>query len=1090
MSLKINAVVNSQLLTLLFAGSTVVFASAPVRLAAANAVGLSQGKLTAEPSGGASYQLPIVVSPGSAGIQPKLAFQYSSGGRNGALGVGWSVSGVSAISRAPQTRAQDGGIHGVDMTLADRYSLDGQRLIAIVGADGYAGSGYRTEINSFTKVISNGASGNGPATFTARTKSGLIYTFGGANGASYIPPGRTDGTILTWLVSKVQDHAGNYMTFSYTSEGNLSSVNYTMNDGAGLSSYASVVFTYAASRPDPATGYVAGSAIRMNQRLSRVISYYGSQIVRQYDLAYEVSANTGKSRLISITEGTGTQTYPPTVFTWDNDPNSIMVRSSLAADTQSLNNWVQGDFDGDGLCDTARASGNKIQIYKVGINGLVATGSFTSSQTFDSTTDTWLQSDFDGDGKLDLVRVHGQSGNPVVFTLFTNTGTNGSGTAFTQSNATISGATHNFYPSHIYMAMDVNGDGKLDIVCINGVDPLTGNPQPLKIKVFLNNPDGNAPGTLVGQTWNYSSAPNDPATGSPDDCKQNDQWFAGDFNGDGLADLAKLMPDNSTQSVRVYLNQNGSYLAAHWINQSGKFFRSDGITRAYTWAVGDFNGDGLIDFVRIPKSNNPDNTTTADVFLSTGSVSTRFTAAQAWLTLTAPERGVVQAGDYNGDGRSDLTVISDYFESNSTLDPALDSPTVDDSALADPADGSGYNIDSVDSSAETVASTGYTVTTTRDVYLSNGGGFYLASTGPDMVMQSSSPKPRAKNLTADFTGDGKEDLIRIFATYLNIYLSNPGYQDLMRSITDGMGAKTSVDYQPLTGINGIPVFTKSTDAVRPAIDLIEPMPVVASIAYDNGLGAVGSAGSTYSVSYRYEGLKADPLRGMLGFRAIEAIDNRVVDGQASTIRVHTKSWLKQGFPYTGMLERASSYLAAASATKSLTDHSGLLSDAITLYAAGPTENAKVYFPYAQDSHVYSWDLTGAQTNDTETIAQQMDAYGNTLTSVVKTRNLPSTNFFIKTTTSSYDVSTSNWRIGQVTGSSVLSQAPGQPNVTRTSGFGYNANNGQVGSETVEPDGASWMSTDYASDAFGNGKKSTSTGNDIVARIHPTNQHVR
>src|SRR5205814_3124613 len=147
----------------------------------ATAVGLSQGKLSADPSGGLGYDIPILVSPGTAGIQPKLSFHYSSGGRNGALGVGWSISGVSAIARAPQTRSQDGGIHGVDMTLADRYSLDGQRLIAIVGADGYAGSGYRTEINSFTKVISNGASGNGPATFTARTKSGLIYTFGGAN---------------------------------------------------------------------------------------------------------------------------------------------------------------------------------------------------------------------------------------------------------------------------------------------------------------------------------------------------------------------------------------------------------------------------------------------------------------------------------------------------------------------------------------------------------------------------------------------------------------------------------------------------------------------------------------------------------------------------------------------------------------------------------------------------------------------------------------------------------------------------------------------------------------------------------------------
>jgi hypothetical protein len=267
--------------------------AASPRILKASAVGLSQGKLSADPSGGASYDMPIVVSPGTAGMHPKLSFHYSSGGRNGSLGVGWSISGISAITRAPQTRAQDNGsVHGVDMTLADRYSMDGQRLIAIVGTDGYAGTEYRTELNSFTKVISNGAAGNGPSTFTAWTKSGLIYTFGGANGASYVPPGRADGTILSWMISKIQDQAGNYMTFQYTSEGNLSSVNYTMNDAGALASYASVVFTYDATRPDPAVGYVVGSGISMNQRLSGVTSYYSTSVVRHYDLAYQVSANT------------------------------------------------------------------------------------------------------------------------------------------------------------------------------------------------------------------------------------------------------------------------------------------------------------------------------------------------------------------------------------------------------------------------------------------------------------------------------------------------------------------------------------------------------------------------------------------------------------------------------------------------------------------------------------------------------------------------------------------------------------------------------------------------------------------------------
>ena len=216
------------------------------------------------------------------------------------------------------------------MTLADRYSMDGQRLIAIVGTDGYAGTEYRTELNSFTKIISNSASGNGPATFTAWTKSGLIYTFGGANGASFIPVGRADGTILTWLLSKVQDQAGNYMTFSYTAEGNLSRVDYTANDGAALASYASVVFTYDATRPDPAFGYVAGSQVTMNQRLNGVTSYYGQQVVRKYALTYEVSANTQKSRLISITESSATDSYPPTTFTWDSDPNTLNYSASLS----------------------------------------------------------------------------------------------------------------------------------------------------------------------------------------------------------------------------------------------------------------------------------------------------------------------------------------------------------------------------------------------------------------------------------------------------------------------------------------------------------------------------------------------------------------------------------------------------------------------------------------------------------------------------------------------------------------------------------------------------------------------------------------
>ncbi|MGI9114923.1 MAG: SpvB/TcaC N-terminal domain-containing protein [Chthoniobacterales bacterium] len=100
------------------------------------------------------------VTPGTAGLQRKLAFSYNSGGKNGALGIGWSISALSMITRVPQTLAQDNAIHGVDMTLSDRYAMDRQRLILVSGAEG-SNAVYRTEISSFTKVTYSGASGQG-----------------------------------------------------------------------------------------------------------------------------------------------------------------------------------------------------------------------------------------------------------------------------------------------------------------------------------------------------------------------------------------------------------------------------------------------------------------------------------------------------------------------------------------------------------------------------------------------------------------------------------------------------------------------------------------------------------------------------------------------------------------------------------------------------------------------------------------------------------------------------------------------------------------------------------------------------------------
>src|SRR5947207_2992657 len=100
---------------------------------APSAAGRHQGTFDVDASGQATYKIPIEVPPGIAGCQPHLELAYSHRQPNSILGVGWSLSGLSAIARSKATYAADGFNGAVAYDANDRYSLDGQRLINIAG---------------------------------------------------------------------------------------------------------------------------------------------------------------------------------------------------------------------------------------------------------------------------------------------------------------------------------------------------------------------------------------------------------------------------------------------------------------------------------------------------------------------------------------------------------------------------------------------------------------------------------------------------------------------------------------------------------------------------------------------------------------------------------------------------------------------------------------------------------------------------------------------------------------------------------------------------------------------------------------------
>ncbi|OOG39666.1 FG-GAP-like repeat-containing protein [Polaromonas sp. A23] len=336
-------------------------------LAQTTVAGTTPGQFSVNESGAATYSIPIQVPPGVAGMQPQLFLEYNSQSGNGLLGMGWGISGLSAITRCPRTRATDGVMGGVNFDANDRFCLDGQRLILSTGTVyGAAGTEYRTEIESFNKITANGTAGNGPASFTVKTKSGLTVEYGNtpdsaieaikASGSSATWP---NTSIRVWAQNKVTDVKGNYLMVSYD-EDTLNGAYYPLRmDYTGNSTSvpalvpsASVQFVASAvARLDVKTGYQAGAMVKSVKRIGNIKTFSGATLVKDYRLAYVAQASaTDTSTVEALTECAGDSICMPRL-------NVQWGRSVVSfGPTMASGYWCGGpvqfaDFNGDGLAD-------------------------------------------------------------------------------------------------------------------------------------------------------------------------------------------------------------------------------------------------------------------------------------------------------------------------------------------------------------------------------------------------------------------------------------------------------------------------------------------------------------------------------------------------------------------------------------------------------------------------------------------------------------------------------------------------------------------------------------------------------------------
>jgi RHS repeat-associated protein len=314
-------------------------------LAAHKAVGSLKGSLSVGGDGSAAYSIPIDIPKGTAGMEPKLSLNYSSGGGNGMYGVGWSLGGLQKITRGPASAAKDGNYDPVDFDEYDRYFLDGERLICVAGTYGAAGSEYRTEMDSYARITLNGTA-PGNLWWKLETKAGLIVELGNTTDSREAAVGENGGAspgILSWSVNRVADTCGNYYAIQYATDSasgyssvdrRVSRLDYT--GGPNLTPYCSVEFDYE-TRPDQGRAFTPHAGYLVTKRLAKIRVKTGSFTNHSYRLAYQNSWQSGRSFLTTIQKFVNDDNalgIPASTFTYDG-----LVQGQPIWQDSGFSNW-------------------------------------------------------------------------------------------------------------------------------------------------------------------------------------------------------------------------------------------------------------------------------------------------------------------------------------------------------------------------------------------------------------------------------------------------------------------------------------------------------------------------------------------------------------------------------------------------------------------------------------------------------------------------------------------------------------------------------------------------------------------------------
>ncbi|XXT16045.1 RHS repeat-associated core domain-containing protein [Sorangium sp. So ce429] len=328
------------------------------------AAGTIPGTFSITSTGEAVYTMDLASLPARAGVGPRIQLVYRSDGGDGVLGAGFSLAGLSAITRCPSSLAQDGEIRGVRYDRDDKLCLDGQRLVPV--GQGSGTIEYRTFPDTFVKVVGHYPPGDGaPAEalfFEAYLPTGRVVEYGRTGGSKPLARG---GVPRAWLANETRDGRGNAMTYAYclaeaedghAAEYAVDEIRYTSFEGApSLEPSRAVRFVYGTKDPAATrTGYSGGMALQRSLRLEEIQMLGPSDaLVRSYGFRYELSPTTSRTLLTEVEEcASDGVCKPPTRFQYSHaKPGFERLATGVDKPISRLASPMVFDVDGDGLDD-------------------------------------------------------------------------------------------------------------------------------------------------------------------------------------------------------------------------------------------------------------------------------------------------------------------------------------------------------------------------------------------------------------------------------------------------------------------------------------------------------------------------------------------------------------------------------------------------------------------------------------------------------------------------------------------------------------------------------------------------------------------